>query len=366
MADVKFDNSTYTFDALEQKYRNFFAPAFEVTIDGTNLTRQSVAISSITVNTITKNEADSVSFTVENAYDPIRREFQWTDSLLAIGKYMTVKMGYTDKLETVFYGIITTVDLDFPAQGNPTIQVQAMDASFFMTKGTHSNTWLKKKDSDVVKAVGAKYGLRMVVDDTVVEKETIEQSETTDFLFLSELAQMNHFDFFVVGKTLYFRKPKQSKVPVMTLMYGKNLRSFSTTIDLSGQVSQVVVRGYDKKTLEPIEATSRNIDIIGNNSRTGRDIMRSLADYTKQYYYTNSGTLQEAQHLADAIMNEIAMDLIKGQGESIGIPEMRAGRYLKLDGLGSKFNQVLYLTRVTHTISASGYLTTFVVEGNAI
>ncbi|WP_274650191.1 phage late control D family protein [Paenibacillus humicola] len=366
MADVKFDNSTYTFDALEQKYRGFFAPAFEVMIDGTSLIRQSVAISSIKVDTTVDKKADSFHFTVDNAFDPVRREFQWVDTLLAVGKYTEIRMGYADKLETVFYGLITSVALDYPADGNPTVSVTGMDISFLMMKGSHSNSWKEKKDSDVVKAIGAKYGATLTVDDTPVTKPIIEQIRMNDFQFMNALAKENDYDFFVVGKKLFFRKPNQSKTPVLTLMYGKNLRSYSASVDISNQVSQVIVRGFDMKTSQAIEAQAGQIDIIGTNSRTGKDIMNGLASYTKEYVYTNSRTMQEAQELANALMNERAMDLVTGSGESIGIPEIRAGRYIKLDGLGAKFNQPMYLKQVSHSISASGYLTSFEVGGNAI
>ncbi|MBP3961287.1 phage late control D family protein [Paenibacillus lignilyticus] len=366
MADVKFDNSTYQFDSLEQKYRNFFAPAFEIVIDGNSMIRQSVAISSVKVNTTVNQKADSFHFTVQNAFDPVRREFQWINSFLAVGKYVEIKMGYTDKLETVFYGIITSVDLEYPSDGNPTVSVSGMDISFLMMKGSHSNSWKEKKDSDVVKVIGAKYGAKLSVDTTTVMRPIIEQIRMTDYQFLKQLAKSNDYDFFVVGKTLYFRESKNSKTPVITLMYGKNLRSYSTSVDITNQVSQVIVRGFDPKTSTAIEATSGQVDIIGSNSRTGKDIMRSLADYTKEYVYTNATTMQEAQDLADAMMNERAMDLVTGSGESIGIPEIRAGRYIKLDGLGAKFNQPMYLTEVSHSISASGYTTSFEVGGNAI
>ncbi|MBD2847882.1 phage late control D family protein [Paenibacillus sp. IB182496] len=366
MANVKFDNTSYKFDTLEAKYRNFFAPAFEVLIDGRNLIRESVAISSLTVDTTVESKADSFRFKVENAFDPVRRQFQWVDSFLAVGKYIEIRMGYTDKLETVFYGVITSVALDYPADGNPNITVSGMDISFLMMKGVHSNSWKEKKESDVVRSIAAKYGARMKIDDTAVKKPIIEQNQMNDFQFVHALAEANHFDFFVVGKTLYFRKPKASKTPVVTLMYGKNLVSYQTNVDISNQVSQVVVRGFDVKTTKPIEAKSRSVDIIGTNSKTGKDIMRALADYTVEYVYTNSITQQEAQALADAMLNERAMDLVTGSGESIGLPEIRAGRYIKLDGLGAKFNQPMYLNQVTHQIDSSGYMTSFEVGGNAI
>lgn len=366
MAKVNFDNKTYTFDELEKKYRQFYAPAFEVIIDGTSMIRESVAISSIKVDTTAASKADAFSFTVENGFDPVKREFKWINSFLAVGKYAEIKMGYTDRLETVFYGIVTNISLDYPSDGNPTIRVAGMDISFLMMKGKHSNSWKEKLDSDVVKSIGSKYGAKLHVDNTAVKKKIIEQNGLSDFQFIHSLAKQNHFEFMVVGKDLYFRKPKQNKSTVLSLMYGKNLMGFSTSVDISKQVSQIVVRGVNTETMKPVEAKSRNVDIIGTNSKTGNDIMNSLASYMVEYVYANVETQQEAQEMADAMMNEMAMDLVSGSGESIGIPELRAGRYIKLEGLGQKFNQPMYLSQVTHRIDKSGYITSFEARGNAI
>lgn len=366
MATIKFDSTTYTFAALEQKYRNFFAPAFDISIDGQSFTLQNIAVSSLRVETTTEAKSDNFQFKIENAYDAVARQFKWVGALIEVGKTITIKMGYTDKLETVFDGIITGLSLDYPSEGNPSIMVKGMDRSFLMMRSIKSNLWLNKKVSDVVKEIGGKYGLQLQVDDTLTPKPTIEQMGTSDFHFLKHLAEENHHDFFVIGQKLYFRKPNPSASPVITLMYGKNLRSFSTEVDISNQISQIIVRGTDPKTRVPFQATSQSVGIVGSNGKTGKDIMAALSSNLVETVYSNVATQAEAQTLANSMLNERAMDLVNGEGECIGLPELRAGRHIKLEGLGPKVNQPFVLSGVTHTINKQGYMTHFNVEGNAI
>lgn len=365
-SSIKFDTTTYTIQALETKYRDFFSPAFDISIDGKSFTLQNIAVSSVRVDTTTAARADSFTFVVNNAYDAVARQFKWIGSLIEVGKTCTIEMGYTDKLETVFDGIITSVSLDYPSDGQPIATVQGMDRSFLMMRSVKSNLWLNKKVSDVVKIIGGKYGLQLDVDDTGTPKPTIEQMKTSDFHFLKSLAEETHYEFFVIGKKLYFRKPNPSAAPVVTLMYGKNLRSYRTSVDISNQVSQVIVRGTDPKTRQPFQAASQSVSIIGTNGKTGKDIMGALSSHLVETIYSDVTTQAAAQSLANAKLNEKAMDLVTGDGECIGIPEMRAGRNIKLEGLGPKFNQLLKLSGVVHTINNRGFLTTFNVEGNAI
>lgn len=366
MATIKFDSSTNKFEQLEKKYRDFSAPAFDISIDGKSMNLTQVAVSSLKVRSTTEPKADSIQFRVENAFDAIKREFSWIGSLIQVGKTVTIKMGYTDKLETVFDGIITGISVDYPTEGQPSATVTGMDRSFLMMRSVKSNVWHNKKVSDIVKTIGAKYGLQMQVDDTTQLKPTIEQMNTSDFHFLKQQASELNYRFFVLGQKLYFQKINPSASEVVVLMYGKNLRNVTLDVDISNQVSKFVVRGTDPKKRTPFEASSQTVNKIGSNSKTGKDIMNALSGETVETVYTHVETQAEAQTLANALLNERALDLITGSGECIGIPELRAGRHIELDGLGRTFNQPFVLRGVTHTIDTLGFLTTFEVEGNAI
>lgn len=365
MGEIKMDDK-YEFDELERKYRDFFAPAFEVIIDGTNLLAESIAIPSCSVDTTVDPKADSVTFIVTNSYDPVKRQFRWLDQYLELGKYVEIKMGYVDKLETVFYGIITSINFEYPEEDNPQLVIRGMDISFLMMKGIRSNSWKDKKHSEVAKIIGGRYVSKMLVDDTEDELKIVAQNALEDFHFLTYLAEENNFDFFIVGRTMHFRKAMKNKTPVVTLQFGKNLKRFSADVNLAKQVSQVIIRGWDESNGKVIEATSKEINKLGTNAKTGKDIVQVLGDFTKEYMYTNVDSLQEAQDKADAKLNKRSMELINGDGECLGIPEIRAGKYIEFTGLGDKFNQPLYLKSVTHTINVSGYMTSFNVGGNAI
>lgn len=360
------DNQSFTFDQLERKYGQFYAPAFRIEIDGQNLNLKQVAVSSVRVDMTTEARADHCSFRIENAYNAVKREFEWVGSLIDVGKAIVVKMGYIDKLETVFDGIITGMTLDYPEQGQPTASVTAMDRSMLMMRNSPSNDWADVKISDVAKQIGSKYGLRTIVDETGATYKKLEQYDETDFRFLTRWAAKLFYEFFVIGQTMYFRKPVGDVTPVLTLSYGKNLSSYTAEVDISKQASQVVVHGIDPKTRKHFEGKSQKADIIGSNGRLGSDIMNTLSNHLIEHVYENVPSPYSAQQRANAIMNERALDLVTGNGSCIGIPELVAGRFVKLEGLGPKFNQPMLLSGVTHTIDSNGYMTSFSVKGNAI
>lgn len=363
---VKFDTTTYELSQLESKYRSFFAPAFEILIDGQNLVRIGAAVQSLRVTSRTGMFSDHFSFRISNAFDPVARSLKWLGSLVDVGKSITIKMGYTDRFETVFEGLVTGVGVDYPTGGLPVVSVKGMDKSMLMMRSKQSSQWKDKKASDVARQIASKYGLTPDVDDTMSPIPRIEQHRVSDFHFLHSLAFDNERDFMVVGSKLYFKKRNPSAAEVLTLTYGKSLLSYSAEVDISNQVTQVVVRGIDPDTYEPIEAKSKAVGIIGSNGRSGPNIMGALSSYLIETEFMEYTTVAAAQKLADSIMNDKAMELVTGSGTCIGLPEIRAGRFIKLQNVGRQFNQPMLLSNVTHAIDTNGYVTSFNVEGNAI
>ncbi|MDB5054004.1 MAG: hypothetical protein JWM44_2054 [Bacilli bacterium] len=370
MGDVTLTEDTFTFDALEKKYRDFMAPTVEVIIEGTKIIREtSAAITDVTIESSIESKADTFSFVVINAYDLIKREFLWVDQYFALGKEIEIQMGYTDKLETVFNGLITS--LSFSCDDDiPSIIVKGMDKSFLMMTSNKSNSWDNKKYSDIAQEIGGKYGLKPVVDDTANQIIKITKTEEqTDFQFLADMAKKSNYDFFVLGKSMYFRKPLTSMTPVVNLMYGMSLMSFSIDVNLASQVGSYTVRSLKTNKTEVIESKAASTDIkkLGSNTKTGADVLNALGSYFDRYESNKVlDSADEGKDLAKSKLNHLSMEMISGSGQSIGIPEIKAGRYIILEGLGKKLSQPFYISAVSHNMNDDGYVTTFHVKGNAI
>jgi len=366
MSNIKLNSDKFTFDALETKYRNFIAPGFKLFINSKDAVREGMAITEVQVETTTSPAADTVSFVVANAYDPVSRDFQWLDQLLVPGKPLEVHLGYTDRLEPIFFGYVTAVNIDFSSGEAPTIGVTGMDLSFKMMRGSKAETWANKKITDVAKEIGQTHGATsFVIDATTNTVTSLPKKPVNDYQFLLGLAKGLNYEFFVVGKTMYFRKKNQQKTPLMTLSWGKHLSRVHLEQNLADQVTEVKVRGWDPKTQKVIEGASSSVNKVGSGTRTGADLLKTMGSF-EETLYLNVTDAQEAKQKAEAVMNERAMQLVSGNAECIGLPELRAGRYIKLDGLGQRLNQTYYIQSASHAIDSSGYKTRFNIQGNVV
>lgn len=363
MGDIKFDTQTTSFDDLESKYAQFYAPGYAIFVDETNLLQQNIAFRKIEV-TSRFGASDTCKFTITNAFDLVARKFKWLDDYFTIGKTLEVQMGYVDKLETVFVGIITSVTFDYPSGADPELVIEGMDATFLMMQGKHSNTWNEKKHSDIAKEIGGNYVSTLKVDDTDTQYESYSQQNTDDYKFLSELAQTNGYEFFIVGKTMYFRKPFQNTAAVTTLTWGKNLMSFSPKFDISSLVGSVTVRGRDIKQQQEITATSQSSSATGAWSDKVSSLMQTIGKKVKEeIVYTNLTTTAEVQAMANVLLEERAREYLSGKGTCLGLPELIAGRYIQLEFVGPEFSKPVFLSTVNHKIDNTGFITSFTVGG---
>ncbi|GAA0377054.1 phage late control D family protein [Bacillus horti] len=368
MSNLKLSTKTYSFQQLEEKYRGFLAPAFQILVEGSNIQLEGMVLSNVKVSTSIQATADTFSFTVSNAFDFGKREFDssWINKYFSPTKSVEIKMGYVDRFETVMEGIITKISYEYPKNGHPSIHVTGMDLSFLMMRGKKIKSWSDKSYSEIVTEIGGDYSLKLDVDSCPKTNSHHVQNFKDNFNFIKGLAKEVNYDFSIVGRTLYFKKPLTQAASVIELEWGKHLHSFSATHDISQQVSKVHVYGTNHKSKEVYSGEAAQINKLGSNAKTGADLMRSFGTNADDYNKEELQSAEEAKLRAEAILNETAMNLVQGNGECIGLPEIQAGRYLKLAKLGRHLSQPYHILTVTHSIGKTGYTTSFTFRGNAI
>jgi phage protein D len=70
-------------------------------------------------------------------------------------------------------------------------------------------------------------------------------------------------------------------------------------------------------------------------------------------------SLEEARKLAIEVLQNNAKDMVKATGSVPGLPDIRTGTVLEIDGVGDRFNGRYFVVSTTHTIGDSGYTTQF-------
>ena len=359
---------------LSRSYGDFYAPAYAVRLRGDDLVRQLVvAVSQVELDMVL-GAASRFSFTVTDCYSHKLRAFKTglgADllDLLTFGAELEICMGYGDakSMPLLVSGMITEITTNFPDAGSPELSVSGYDHGFPLTIGKNSRTWTKAKDSEAVHEIASFNNLGAKIETTAEKHAQIEQNQESDWEFLKKLADRNHYELSVdEQRTLHFHKPNDKAAAVVRLLYGEGLLSFKPEANLAGQISKVEVYGWDPKTKKPIVGTATAGEESGLTGKSAgqhldglvRDPSKRPTLRLRQPVFTQA----EADQRAKAALNERAKQFLTGEGETIGLPELRPDRNVELAGLGDPFSKTYYLQQVTHKIDGNGFRSRFKVK----
>jgi phage protein D len=363
---------------LGRTYRDFYAPSFTVRLRRDDLVRDLVvAVSQVEVEMVL-GAASRFSFTICNCYSQKLHAFKTGRGvdllpLLAFGSEIEIYMGYGDAKSTpiAVSGIITEITTNFPDGGSPELSVAGYDHGFPLTVGKNSRTWSKAQDSDAAKEIASFNNLDAKIETTREKHAQIEQNQESDWEFLKKLADRNHFELYVDERsTLHFGKPNDKANAVVRLVYGQGLLSFKPEANLAGQISKVEVYGWDPKNKKAIVGTATAGEESGLTGKSAGQYLNTLVRdpqkrpvlRMRQPVFTQA----EANQRAQAALNERAKQFLTGEGEAIGLPELRPDRNVELADLGVPFSKKYYIQQATHKTDSGGYRTRFKVKDTGL
>jgi phage protein D len=167
---------------------------------------------------------------------------------------------------------------------------------------------------------------------------------------------------------LRFGPPREDREPEVELVFAptSRLKRFSARLRTLTRGSEIEYRGWDVNRKDGISAKARRgdeyvIPVRGQQSgfeySTG-GFQASPAAVIDEVLVDDT----DAQNLAKAAYRRSLRGFISGDGASVGNPQIRAGRTIRLLGLGPKFSGVYYVVASKHHFSARGYETTFEVR----
>jgi phage protein D len=123
-----------------------------------------------------------------------------------------------------------------------------------------------------------------------------------------------------------------------------------------------VVRGWDRRANEAIEGRARWQDLYPSGSPE-RDRMAQLANAfgSRREIVANRPvhTTQEANNLARSLLSDLVKEMVEAEAETVGLPNLRAGRIVEIANLGARFGGRYYILESTHTLGDGGYTTSF-------
>ena len=293
---------------------------------------------------------------------------QWIDEeLFTVGNVVEIKLGYGNDLESLIIGEITGLEPEFISSRLPTLTVRGYDIRHRLQRGRQSRTFVQQTDSEIAKTIADAASISAKVDRSDVTHDYVIQANQTDLEFLQERARRISYEVVVNQKDLIFRPVQNSKSEVLTLTMDDHLLEFYPRLSAARQVSEVSVRGWDPKQAKVIVGKAQASSVVSMGGESGPRMSARAFGAIEDVLTAQPPTTQaEADEIAKSALSRKALSLIEGEGLCLGRTDLRAGKVIKIGGLGQRFGGKYYVTAAIHRYTAAdGYRTQFQVRRNA-
>jgi phage protein D len=389
-----------TAPAIEQDIyvgQDFYVPAFRVRIRGRELLRAEFDVLNVTyTDTAEKDQMDSFDLTVNN-WDPDingpgHGGFKYSDSdVFDPWQDVELFMGYyksgTDQLRQMLVGEIVRMTPSFSSSGSSTLNIHCVNLLQRFRTTQVVKDYFQKKDSwiarDLVQGIAKDIrqkvpGLDLKVDDEEIgrnlknEKEvkhlTVQRQYAINFLF--ERARAIGYDLWLeeasVGDrrvvTLHYAPSKYITRPTYVLEWGKSLVSFAPSFATGNQPDEVILRYWNPDQKRNFEGRAVRADLLKEGVLDPtEDFQVKQSPLAKKTEIVTDRPVQsddEAKQAAKDYLRVLAQGLVEGKGKTVGLPELRAGRKVRVRGLG-RYSGLYAVTSTTHSIGDGGYTTDF-------
>jgi phage protein D len=393
-----------TLEEISRQQGGFYVPQFEVRVRGVGLPRD--VLRDVTQLTYKDNikEIDSFELTVNN-WDPTTRKFKYVGSedekSLAenplhrvfdpCNHEVEIWMGYLGGLRLMLKGNFTTLEPNFPSGGAPTLAVRGLNVLHQLRGKQYTTVWTKVRDSEIATKI------QTLIDpgppqrkrfprpiETLPEKQWrqrepelpyVAQDSQYDIDFLFQRARERGYVIIVLEadplrrrprrpERLYFGPSEEGQTSglrdvMLELKWGVSLIDFKPTLTTANQIRSVTVKGWNRATRQRIQETVNLDDRRLNLNRDLHEVLKKCDPREEVVVDEPVFTAAQAREKAAAILKDRHKEMVKATATCVGVPDLRAGQWVKIAGFGSRFSGTYFITDTTHTIGDGGYTTRF-------
>ncbi len=374
-------------ESVDPANRDFYSPGFELRINGAGLPQNVLRdVMEVTYHDDV-NEIDGFELTVNNWDDAARRcKYIGSETTAQLsgasnasklftlfdpaGKTVELALGYIGNMQSMLRASFQSVEPSFPESGPPVLSVRGLNILQQFRLKKFSYAWSNLTPSNIALSFNSlrdgssprlQAPWKVALGPQGVEDpiEYVAQTDQFDVDFLLQLAHRQGCVLEVHEDTqqLYFGPSTQSLPSNYQLEWGKGLMSFKPSLSTANQWQSVTVRGWDRQAQKPIVAT---VDLNDPQIKKINPNLHGLIQNRQQQTVDLPVfTMAEAQQRARALLFDRSKEIVTAHGKTVGLPALRAGTLVNIQGIGARLSGTYFVTKTTHTLGESGYTTEF-------
>ena len=287
----------------------------------------------------------------------------WLEALQP-GAACTFSIGYGTHLTEVFCGFLCDVLWSDPLDGS----VMLLEAVCLDVRGRLMLT----SCADAGAQRAASQMLRDILSQScckeLAKKQTIDpppedwdlpalRPGPSDYSILCAAADFLCYEFYAFADELYFGKPRPESGAVLSFDGPNGLMSLKRRRTLAGQCAAIAVSGTDDNGERLYSRQARKKDSGFGTAQMSRILSGDL--HQPEPFVR---TMAQAQYLSKARMERRQRQSGGLTGHSVGLPELRPGRFVEVTDLSRPLNGTYYVHTVRHILDETGFETRFEAE----
>ncbi len=277
------------------------------------------------------------------------------NDILSLGKTITVYTGDRNDPEEIFRGTITALEFICEPPQQPELVVLAEDDLLKARMSRKTRLFTESTLSDVVQSITQELGLNSSVDGLDETLDDWLQHNETDLAFMRRLLARYDADLQMLAGELQVASRNDTQRGEFTLRMRSQLLAVRLCADLNHQVSAVSLSHWDPAQGEAIEVESdQSADAgPGEGTRGAEALEQALAERVEHLNGVAVANQTEAQAVVNASFARRSRRFVTVNGIAIGNPALKVGSHVNLQGVGPRFENTYYLTRVLHRYDRS-------------
>ncbi|MDN3670819.1 type VI secretion system tip protein VgrG [Echinicola jeungdonensis] len=287
--------------------------------------------------------------------DPADRDFKGSNAELFVpGKKIEITAGYHSDDATIFKGVVIKQSLKI-RESYSLLQVEARDEAVKMTLRRKSKYFYESTDAELIEEILGNYGLEAEITSTSYSHPELVQYDVTDWDFMLLRAQANGLVGLIDDGNVTFNKPDISGKEVETVTFGATLLEFDAEMDARTQVPKVISQSWNAADQTILEIEGADPGFATNGNISPNDLATLLDE--EEVILKHGGQKKESslQDWADGKWTYQQLAKTRGRIKFQGIPDVKPGVLLLLEGVGDRFNGKVYISGVRHQITEGNW-----------
>lgn len=267
------------------------------------------------------------------------------------GKKIVVKLGRDRKNTMLFRGIITKHAIRLRENGASELSLECRDECTRMTIGRHNGYFEERKDSEVMEELIRKYpGLSADVESTSLKHKELVQFHCTDWDFMLSRADINGKLVVADDGKIQIKAPDTGSSPSVALLHGSTMLEFEAEMDARTQLKSVEAKSWDYGGQQLFQHKSDSAPVAEPGNLNGAALADSVNISSFELRHSGQVLEAELQEWTKSVMLRSRLAKVRGSARFVGLPDIKPGQMVELQGVGDRFNGKAFISAVRHDV----------------